>query len=342
MFVRQSAGVLSQRGLKANMGSHLPKAREVFTIEMAGLRAVRARLDATFDAVVERLLATVRQRGKVVVVGVGKSGVIGRKIAATLTSTGVTSVVLDGVDALHGDVGLVNDGDLALMLSYSGESEELLNLLPALKRFQVQIVALTGNARSSLARHAHLVLDVRVPKEACPFNLAPTTSTTAMLVMGDALAMALLDARGLKRSDFARYHPAGAIGRALLLRVRDIMRTGERHPVAAESMRVREGLLLMTRAKAGCLTIVNRRGKLAGVFTDGDLRRHMAADDAVLDRPLGEVMTPRPICIQEEALAAEALRIFHERRIDDLVVINARREPVGLVDSQDLPRMKLM
>lgn len=324
------------------MKSHLARAREVFDIEMAGLRAVRARLDDDFDAVVERLLETVRQRGKVVVVGVGKSGIIGRKIAATLASTGVTSVVLDSVDAAHGDVGVVNDGDLVLLLSYSGESEELVHLLPAIKRFDVRLVAMTGNPRSTVGRHAHLVLDVHVPREACPFNLAPTTSTTAMLVLGDALALALLDARGLKRSDFARYHPAGAIGRALLLKVRDIMRTGERHPVAAETTSVREGLLLMTRAKAGCLTVVNRAGRLAGVFTDGDLRRHMAENPQVLERRLGEVMTRKPVCIREDALAAEALKIFNERRIDDLVVVNARRQPVGLVDSQDLPRMKLM
>jgi arabinose-5-phosphate isomerase len=278
----------------------------------------------------------------VVVVGVGKSGIIGRKIAATLASTGVTSVVLDSVDAAHGDVGVVNDGDLVLMLGYSGESEELVNLLPAIKRFNVSLVAMTGNPGSSVGRHAQWVLNVRVPKEACPFNLAPTSSTTAMLVLGDALAMALLDARELKRSDFARYHPAGAIGRALLLKVSDIMRTGERHPVASETTTVREGLLLMTRAKAGCLTVVNRHGKLAGVFTDGDLRRHMAQNPQVLDRPLREVMTPKPVCIREDALAAEALKIFNERRIDDLVVVNARRQPVGLVDSQDLPRMKLM
>jgi len=324
------------------MKSHLARAREVFDIEMAALRKVRARLDGTFDEVVNCLQETVRQRGKVVVVGVGKSGIIGRKIAATLASTGVTSVVLDSVDAAHGDVGIVNDGDVVLLLSYSGESEELVHLLPAIKRFNVQLVAITGDPRSSIGRHAHYVLNVHVPKEACPFNLAPTSSTTAMLVLGDALAMALLDARGLKRSDFARYHPAGAIGRALLLKVADIMRTGERHPIASETTTVREGLLLMTRAKAGCLTIVNRQGKLAGVFTDGDLRRHMADNPAMLEQPLREVMTPKPICVRDDALAAEALRIFNERRIDDLVVVNARHEPVGLVDSQDLPRMKLM
>ncbi|HXJ59755.1 MAG TPA: CBS domain-containing protein, partial [Verrucomicrobiae bacterium] len=195
---------------------------------------------------------------------------------------------------------------------------------------------------STLARHSDLVLRVKVPKEACPFNLAPTSSTTAMLVLGDALAMAILEARGFQENDFARYHPAGAIGRSLLLRVRDIMRTGPRNATALQSVTVKEALLLMTRAKSGSVTIIDQRGKLAGVFTDGDLRRHMAADDEILSRPLQKVMTRHPICVQEEALAAEALRIFNERTIDDLVVINRKREPVGLVDLQDLPKLKIV
>jgi arabinose-5-phosphate isomerase len=322
--------------------SHITHAREVFDIEMAGLRAVRARLDASFDRAVALMVAALANRGKLVVVGIGKSGIIGRKIAATLTSTGATSVVMDSVDALHGDLGVIADGDLILALSYSGESDELLNLLPAIKRFNVKIIALTAGLKSGLARHSDVVLNVRVPKEACPFNLAPTASTTAMLVLGDALAMAALRARGFKAGDFARYHPSGAIGRALLLRVREIMRAGERNPVAAETMLVKEALLVMTRAKAGCLAVVNARGKLAGVFTDGDFRRHMAGDDQLLQRPLKAVMTRHPVCVREEALAAEALKIFNERRIDDLIVVNAKNEPVGLVDSQDLPRMKLM
>src|SRR3954447_18894354 len=259
--------------------SHLARAREVFDVEIAALKGVRALLDKTFDQAVEMVVETLRQRGKIVVVGIGKSGNIGRKIAATLTSIGSTSVVLNSVDALHGDLGIVNDGDLILALSYSGESEELLNLMPALKRFSVRIISLTGAPKSALARHSDVVLNVHVPKEACPFNLAPTASTTAMLVMGDALAMAVLEARGFKQSDFARYHPSGAIGRALLLRVGDIMRTGKRNAVAKENLNVKEALLVMTRAKSGSVSVVNGRGKLVGVFTDGDLRRHMAEDD---------------------------------------------------------------
>ena len=321
---------------------HLAHARKVFDIEIAALKAVRALLDASFDRAVETVVGAIKLRGKIVIVGIGKSGNVGSKIAATLTSTGSTSVVLNSVDALHGDLGIVNDGDVILALSYSGESEELLNLLPALKRFSVKIISFTGNAKSSLAKHSDLSLNVKVPKEACPFNLAPTSSTTAMLVMGDALAMAVLAARGFTQKDFARYHPGGAIGRALLLKVGDIMRTGERNAVAGETLTVKEALLVMTHAKSGSLAIVDARGKLAGVFTDGDFRRHMASDDHLLAQPLKKVMTRKPICIRDDALAVEALKIFNERNIDDLIVVNARREPVGLVDSQDLPKLKIV
>jgi len=254
----------------------LPHARKVFDIELAALKAVRAQLDASFDEAVELIVATLRQRGKLVVVGIGKSGIIGHKIAATLTSTGSTSLALNSVDALHGDLGLVNDGDVILALSYSGESEELLDLMPPLKRFLVKIIAITGAPKSSLARFSDLVLNARVPQEACPFNLAPTASTTAMLALGDALAMAVLQARGFRRQDFAKFHPSGAIGRALLSRVRDIMRRGPRNAVAGQHLPVREALLVMTQAKSGSLSVVDRRGKLAGVFTDGDFRRQMA------------------------------------------------------------------
>lgn len=322
--------------------SHLALARQVFDIEMAALHAVRAQLDHAFDQAVDRIVTALRQRAKIVVVGIGKSGNIGQKIAATLTSTGSTSVVLNSVDALHGDLGIVNDGDVVLALSYSGETEELIHLLPALKRFSVQIISLTGHPRSTVARHSDVVLKVKVPREACPFNLAPTASTTATLVMGDALAMAVLRARGFKEKDFARYHPAGAIGRSLLLRVRDIMRTDLRNAVAGQRLTVRDALLVMTRAKSGSVSVTDHRGRLVGVFTDGDLRRHMTADTDILLRPLSQVMTRRPVCVRDDALAVEALKIFNERNIDDLVVIDAARKPVGLVDLQDLPKLKIM
>jgi len=322
--------------------SHLANARKVFDVELASLKAVRSQLDNSFNSAVDLIVQTLRQRGKIVVVGIGKSGNIGQKIAATLTSTGSTSVVLNSVDALHGDLGIINDGDLVLALSYSGETEELLHLLPALRRFSVKILALTSGLKSTLARHSDVTINVRVPKEACPFNLAPTSSTTAMLVMGDALAMAVLQARGFKKHDFAKHHPSGSIGRALLLRVKDIMRQGDRNAVAAESRTVKEALLAMTKAKSGSVSVPNSRGKLAGVFTDGDLRRRMASDEHILARPLFEVMTRSPVFVREDALAAEALAIFDKRDIDDLIVVNSKREPVGLVDSQDLPKLKLM
>ena len=322
--------------------SHLAKAREVFDIELAALKAVRAQLDKSFDRAVETLIAALQQRGKIVIVGIGKSGNVGAKIAATLTSTGSTAVVLNSVDALHGDMGIINDGDVVLALSYSGESDELLNLLPALKRFSVKIISFTSNGKSSLAKHSDLTLNVRIPKEACPFNLAPTSSTTAMLVMGDALAMAVLAARGFTQKDFAKYHPSGAIGRAMLLKAGDIMRSGNRNAIAKENLTVKEALLVMTQAKSGSLAVVDARGKLAGVFTDGDFRRHMATDENLLSQPVKSVMTRKPICIRDDALAAEALKIFNERNIDDLIVVNAKNEPVGLVDSQDLPKLKIM
>jgi arabinose-5-phosphate isomerase len=322
--------------------SYLARARQILAIELDALKFVRNQLDRSFDLAVQLAVETLRQRGKIVVLGIGKSGNIGQKIAATLTSTGSTSVVLNSVDALHGDLGIINDGDLILALSYSGETEELVSLLPALKRFSVKIIAVTGAVKSTLGRFSDVVLRSRVPREACPFNLTPTSSTTAMLALGDALAITILEARGFRKQDFAKRHPSGAIGRALLLRVGEIMRSGERNAVADLNMSVQDALLVMTRAKSGSVSVTNARGRLIGVFTDGDLRRHMAASDRILAQPLRRVMTRSPISIHEHALAAEALKIFNERNIDDLIVINSRKEPVGLIDSQDLPKMKLM
>ena len=321
---------------------HFSRARQVFDVEIAALKSVRSQLDAHFDQAVEMLVQVLVGKGKIVIVGIGKSGNIGKKIAATLSSTGSTAVVLSSVDALHGDLGMVNDQDAVLALSYSGESEELLKLLPSLKSFGVKLVSFTGNPRSTLARHSDVVLSVKIPKEACPFNFAPTSSTTAMLVLGDALALAVMQARGFKLADFARYHPSGAIGRALLVKIRDIMRSGPRNALAREDTTVKEALLVMTEARSGIVSVVNAKGALTGVFTDGDLRRLMAGDDGVLSKPLSAVMTPNPVCVQEEDLAAEALKVFKEKTIDDLIVVNARRQPVGLVDLQDLPKMKIL
>lgn len=321
---------------------YLTLGQQVFATEIESLQSLSQTLDEAFVTAVEWCVEALTQRNKLILTGIGKSGNVCHKVAATLTSTGSVSVVMNSVDALHGDLGIVNDGDVVFIFSYSGESNELMGLLPALKRFRVKIVAVTGNRESSLALHSDLVLSVKVPREACPFNLAPTCSSTAMMVMGDALAMTILQARGFTRKDYAKFHPSGAIGRALLLKVKEIMRTGGRHPVVSESCTVKEGILKMTEAKAGSLTVVGKDGKLTGIFVDGDLRRYMTKDEQILNCTLGEVMTHNPITIREDALAAEALRIFNERNIDDLVVVNANNEPTGLVDSQDLPKIKLM
>jgi arabinose-5-phosphate isomerase len=322
--------------------NHLARAREVFDIEIAALRSVRGLLDDSFNQAVDLAIEALDAGGKLVVSGVGKSGAVGAKIAATLSSTGSPAVVLNALDAWHGDLGVVNRGDVVLGLSYSGESEELVRLLPALKRLGMRLIAFTGTPGSTLGKRADVVLACPVPREACDFNLAPTSSTTAMLALGDAFALALMRARGFQKSDFALRHPGGAIGRALLATVGEIMRTGVRNAVATETTLVREALLVMTRARSGSVAVVDRHGRLSGVFTDGDLRRKMAADPQILDRRLKDAMTPEPVRIQSDALAAEALRIFDERAIDDLIVVDAKGRPVGLVDSQDLPKMKLM
>ncbi len=322
--------------------NHLARAREVFKIEIAALESVARRLDDSFTQTVDLIVTRLSAKNKLVVLGIGKSGTIGRKIAATLTSTGSPTVVLDSVDALHGDLGVLVDGDVVLALSYSGETDELTQLLPALKRFSVHIVAFTSKPDSTLGRHSDLILNVRVSKEACPFNLAPTASTTAMLAMGDALAMAILQARGFSKTDFARHHPSGSIGRALLLKVGDIMRSGARNPVSLQTSTVQDALLVMTHCRSGSLSVTDSKGRLVGVFTDGDLRRNMAQHADVLTKNLSDVMTKNPIHISAEALAVEALKIFDERQIDDLIVVNKKNQPIGIVDSQDLPKLKVL
>jgi arabinose-5-phosphate isomerase len=280
---------------------------------------------------------------KLVFTGVGKSAHVAQKIAATFNSTGVSSCFLDATQALHGDLGLVDEGDLAFLLSNSGQSEEVLRLVPVLKRFGLRIVAFTSNAASDLARSADLQLFYRVPREACPLKLAPTASTTAALALGDALAMVLLEARGLTRDDFARYHPAGNLGRVLLLRVKDIMRTGDRLPVAPDTVSTQSAILAMTRAKSGSIALVAARsGRLTGILTDGDFRRSALTGPDFLAKPVSTFMTRHPKVISENALGVDALRLFEAHKIDDLIVIDARGRPVGLVDGQDLPKFKIV
>jgi len=320
----------------------LAKARRVFEIELSEARRVAERLDEAFVRAVEAIREAVERRGKIVVVGVGKSGHIGEKIAGTLTSTGSPAVVLNSLNAMHGDLGVVADGDVILALSSSGETEEIMNVLPALARFDVRIISMTGNPRSLLAQHSHVVLDVSVEQEACPLQLAPTSSTTAMLVLGDALAMVLLEARGFTKEDFARFHPGGRLGRTLLLKVRDIMRGLEQMALVEPALTVRETLLKIAEVRAGTAVIVDEAGALLGIFTLGDFARHFRAHPDLLERPVEEFMTRRPVAIGAEKLAVEVLHLIEQHRIDDLVVLDQAQRPIGVVDSQDLARFRLV
>jgi arabinose-5-phosphate isomerase len=318
------------------------RGQRVIEMEAASLKTLAARLGKDFDQAIETLHRVLDAHRKIIVVGVGKSGNIGHKIAATLNSTGSTAVVLHSQNALHGDLGMVSDGDAVIALSYSGETAELLDLLPHIKRLDVRLIALTGKPDSTLARHADLVLDTSVEREACPLNLAPTSSSTAMLVMGDALAMVLLEARGITEEHFARFHPGGTLGRALLLKVSDVMRAGEAFATVPVAATVREALVAMTDRRSGACAVLDADRTLAGIFTHGDFARRYQADPEVGDRAVAELMTRDPITVGADALAAEAVQTIGSNRVDDLVVVDADGRPVGLIDSQDLARLRLV
>jgi arabinose-5-phosphate isomerase len=322
---------------------YLDKARRVIALEAAELRRLHDRLDGpAFERAIELLLRCLERRGKIVVIGVGKSGHIGEKIAATLTSTGSPAVVLNSLNALHGDLGVVADGDAVLALSASGETDEMVNLLPALLRFDVSLIALTGRADSTLAQASHACLDVSVTQEACPLNLAPTSSTTVMLALGDALAMVLLEARGFEKEDFAKFHPGGRLGRSLLLRADHVMRPLEQIALVQPGDSIRVVLAEIARRRVGAAVVVDADGRLAGIFTHGDFARHYQDDPHIGDRSVGEFMTRRPVSIPGDQLAVKIIQLLGNSRIDDLVVVDGEGRPIGLVDTQDLTRLKLL
>lgn len=321
---------------------YLASARSVIEIETGALLRMSERLDRSFGDAVKILESTLNQRGKIVVVGIGKSGNIGHKIVATLNSTGASAVVLNSQDALHGDLGVLSDGDAVIVLSYSGETTELLNLLPFIKRLDVRVIALTGKPGSTLSRLSDVTLDTSVDREACPLNLAPTSSSTAMLVMGDALAMVLLEARGFTEEDFARFHPGGALGRALLTRVSDIMRSDAALPVVPENAKVLDALHAMNRARAGACLMLTETGQLAGIFTHGDFARCYQKDPLLGEKPVADLMTRKPVTVSADSLAVEAIKAIGQNRIDDIVVLDSENKPVGLIDTQDLARLKIV
>jgi arabinose-5-phosphate isomerase len=314
-------------------------AQEVFRLEAAAILRLTERLGDAFERAVRLLLQC---QGHVVVTGMGKSGAIGKKIAATLSSTGTPALFLHPAEGIHGDLGAVTGRDVVLMLSYSGETDELLTILPALKRLGVPLIVMTGNLQSTLANAADVVLDVSVEREACPLNLAPTASAAAMLAMGDALALAAMTVRRFTPDDFARLHPGGTLGRRLLLRVRDVMRTGERLAVIHVSEPTKSAFAAITKARAGACVVVDDDGKLCGIVTDGDLRRALLRDVNLFHAPVTEVMTKTPKVIHPDALATEALRLMQTHQIDDLPVVDEGRRPVGMVDVQDLLRVGIV
>ena len=331
-----------QRHLVPEEQAYIAQGRRVIQLEAAGLKAMMGRLDGSFAKAVQAMLEVVQSGRKIIVTGVGKSGHIGAKIAATLSSTGAPSVVLDAVNASHGDLGMVAKGDLLLLLSYSGETEEISRLIPNVKRIGASIVSLTGNPKSTLARQADIHLNIQVPREACPLNLAPTTSSTATLAMGDALAMVLLEARGFKKEDFATFHPGGSIGRTLLLKVEDIMRPAEQMAIVPGTATVNEALAILARMRAGAAAVIDAKRRLIGIYTHGDFTRGYQKDVHIGQAILSEVMTPKPITVRIDKLAVEVLNLFEANRIDDLVVVDRQHRPVGLVDAQDLARFKLI
>lgn len=332
----------------ANDISHAPLApgalaasgRRVFEIEARGLDAVAARIDGAFSAACELILAA---RGRVVCTGMGKSGHIARKIAATLASTGTPAFYVHPGEAGHGDLGMITDADIVLALSYSGESEEVLTLLPVLKRQGNRLIAMTGRVNSTLAGEADVHLDVSVPVEACPLDLAPTSSTTASLAMGDALAVALLEARGFTADDFARSHPAGSLGRRLLLHISDVMHAGGEVPKVRETARLSEALVEMSRKRLGMTAVVDADGRLLGLFTDGDLRRTLDDDRADLrNTSIAEVMTQSPKTIAPDRLAVEAAQLMEAHKINALLVVDAERRVVGALNIHDLLRARVV
>ena len=324
----------------------IERAKQVFDVEIAGLKKTRDSLGSSFSAAVAAMLECTAAGGLVVLTGVGKSLTVAEKVSAVFSSTGTRSIVLNPVQAMHGDLGMVSGRDLLLALSFSGESDEVVRLIPAIRRHNLKVISLTGDAGSALAKLSDIHVAVPCGREACPFGMAPTTSAVAMMAMGDAMAMAMVDARKFSLADYAANHPAGAIGKALLLKVSDIMRTGDAFAKVSPKATVMAALMAMTAAKSGAAVVVDARGKLLGIFTDGDCRRLISgagADSArLLAAPVRAHMTAKPSFVYGDAYAAEVLGVFEKKRIDDLPVCDRKGRAIGLVDVQDLPKMKMI
>ncbi|MDR1416656.1 MAG: KpsF/GutQ family sugar-phosphate isomerase [Prevotellaceae bacterium] len=301
--------------------------------EVQSLAACEAAINESFVQAVEVIAQC---KGRVVVVGIGKSGIIGRKIAATLASTGTPAMFVHATEALHGDLGMVTANDLVFALSYSGHSEELNKILPMLRQRGITIIGMSGNAQSELAQKSGVHITLPQMREACPYNLAPTSSTTAMLGVGDALAICLMKIKKFEQKDFAQFHPGGMLGKLLTCSVVDIMQSGDRNPVVAVGATVKDALLVMTKTKSGATSVINSDGTLAGFFTDGDLRRNLQKDDALLQKCVADVMTKRPVALTDSMKAVEAAEIISRQNIDNAPVVDASGKVVGIVDEGNL------
>ena len=311
----------------------------MLAIEADAVRALIERIDERFLAAVSLIL---ERRGRVVVSGIGKSGHIARKIASTLSSTGTPAVFLHPAEALHGDLGMIETGDVFIAISHSGESEELLNIVPQVKRRGAKLIALTGGRDSTLAKESDVLLDAGVAQEACPHNLAPTASTTAALALGDALAVALLDARGFSADDFARSHPGGALGRRLLTHVSDVMRSGADLPAVAADASFKQALLEISRGRMGMTAVLDAGRRVRGIFTDGDLRRALEKGVDLERTTIADVMTPGPRTIRPEALAVEAVQLMERHKINQLLVVDGDGRLAGALNMHDLFRAKVI
>ena len=323
----------------------IERAKQVFAVEIGGLEKTRDSIGASFVKAVRLILDTVSDGGIVVVSGVGKNLHIAEKLSAIFSSTGTRSIVLNPVQAMHGDLGMVSAKDVLVALSFSGESAEVNNLIPAIRRHGLKVISMTGRPDSTLAQMSDIHIEIPCGKEACPFGMAPTNSTTATMAMCDALAMVMIDAQKFPVEDYAMNHPAGAIGRALVMKVTDVMRTGDRLAKVGPDATVLDALMAMTRAQGGSAVVADADGKLLGIFTDGDFRRIVstsADSNKLLASPVGDVMTKSPLFVYDDAYAAELLKIFERKRIDDLPVCDRSGRVVGLVDIQDLPKMKVL
>ncbi|MCK5450882.1 MAG: KpsF/GutQ family sugar-phosphate isomerase [Candidatus Omnitrophica bacterium] len=314
-------------------------AKNVLRNESEAIAKLIDKIDESFEKIIDLLAVN---KGRVIVTGMGKPGFIAQKVSATMSSTGTASLYLHPAEALHGDLGRVTNEDVIIAFSNSGETEEVVRLLPIIKKIGAKLISVTGNAQSTLAVNSDFTIDSSVEKEACPMGLAPTTSTTAMLALGDALAIALLEKKNIQPKDFALYHPGGSLGKRLFLKVEDIMRTKDRTPIVAFDAKIKDVLLKITEMRAGSASVIDGNGKLIGIFTDGDLRRHFEDGQNLSNQPIGDIMTKSPTTITGEQLVAEAFKLLTDKKIDEIPVVDDKGAPVGILDVQDILKAGLV